>query len=63
MGDAKQGSGGAVGTVGDTGNAQGKPPHLHYGFATIIPRPWMITSQTRGQLRAFYLNPETHFGL
>ena len=51
----------AVGTVGDSGNAKGKPPHLHYGLASTIPRPWLITSQTRGQLRAFYLNPETHF--
>tara|TARA_B100000315_G_scaffold236010_1_gene251402 strand:+ start:57 stop:650 length:594 start_codon:yes stop_codon:yes gene_type:complete len=51
----------AVGTVGDSGNAKGKPPHLHYGLASTIPRPWLITSQTLGQLRAFYLNPETHF--
>ena len=57
------GVGRAVGAVGDTGNAQGKPPHLHYGLASIIPRPWMITAQTRGLLRAFYLNPEAHFGL
>jgi peptidoglycan LD-endopeptidase LytH len=50
-----------VGTVGDSGNAKGKPPHLHYGLASTIPRPWMITSQTLGQLQAFYLNPVSHF--
>ena len=46
-----------IGLVGDTGNAKGKPPHLHYGVASVIPRPWNITDQTLGHLRAYYLNP------
>ena len=29
----------AVGTVGTTGNAAGKPPHLHYTIASILPYP------------------------
>lgn len=50
-----------IGAVGDTGNARGKPPHLHYGLASMIPQPWLMTGETRGHLRAFYLNPEDYF--
>lgn len=53
--------GGPVGAVGDTGNARGKPPHLHYGLASVIPRPWNITNETLGHLRAFYLDPAKYF--
>ncbi len=50
-------TGNTIGTVGDTGNARGKAPHLHYGIASLIPRFWLITNQTLGHLRAFYLDP------
>lgn len=52
-----------IGSVGDTGNAKGKPPHLHYGLASVIPRPWNMTDQKLGHLRAFYMNPIEQFEL
>jgi peptidoglycan LD-endopeptidase LytH len=46
-----------IGTVGTTGNAKGKPPHLHYTIATPIPYPWRIDSAPQGWKKMFYLNP------
>jgi murein DD-endopeptidase MepM/ murein hydrolase activator NlpD len=46
-----------VGTVGDSGNARGKPPHLHYAIVTLLPYPWRITGQTQGWKKAFFLDP------
>ncbi|MDH3597151.1 MAG: M23 family metallopeptidase [Rhodospirillales bacterium] len=47
----------ALGAVGTTGNAAGKPPHLHYSIFTAIPYPWQARSGTQGWLRVFFLNP------
>jgi murein DD-endopeptidase MepM/ murein hydrolase activator NlpD len=46
-----------IGTVGATGNAAGKPPHLHYSIATLIPYPWRIDGSHQGWKKMIYLNP------
>lgn len=46
-----------IGTVGDTGNAKGKPPHLHYTIATPIPYLWNVDLAPQGYLKMFYINP------
>ena len=46
-----------IGTVGSTGNAAGKPPHLHYAIVTIVPYPWRLSSEPQGWKKSFYLNP------
>lgn len=50
-----------IGTVGQTGNAAGKPPHLHYSVVTLLPYPWRITGETQGWKKMFYLNPAEGF--
>lgn len=46
-----------IGTVGTSGNAKGKQPHLHYSIITLIPYPWRIDSAKQGWKKMFYLNP------
>lgn len=46
-----------IGTVGTTGNAKGKPAHLHYSIITLIPYPWRIDAEKQGWKKMFYLNP------
>lgn len=46
-----------IGRVGDSGNAQGKPPHLHYAIFSPIPYPWRWADAPQGWKRMFYLNP------
>lgn len=48
-----------IGTVGTTGNASGKPPHLHYSIITAIPYPWRWDSSAQGWKKMFFLNPIT----
>lgn len=50
-----------IGTVGTSGNAKGKSPHLHYAIATPIPYVWRIDSDKQGWKKAFYLNPIDYF--
>ena len=54
-------SGTLVGSVGTTGNAKGKPPHLHYAIVTLIPYLWRIDLQKEGWKKIFYLNPIDYF--
>ncbi len=47
-----------IGTVGDSGNAKGKPLHLHYGVWTAIPYPWLYDDDAiQGWKKMFFLDP------
>ncbi len=49
-----------IGTVGDTGNAVGKPPHLHYAITSPFPYFWLFDSvSVQGWKKMFHLNPDT----
>jgi len=49
--------GSEIGTVGRSGNAVGKPAHLHYSILSLIPMPWRMDTSSQGYKKAFYLNP------
>lgn len=54
------GTGTVIGTVGDTGNAKGKPPHLHYAITTPFPYVHLREPELQqGNRRMFYLDPDT----
>lgn len=46
-----------LGSVGDTGNAAGKPPHLHYAVLSLWPRPWAYSSAPQGWKQLFFIDP------
>jgi murein DD-endopeptidase MepM/ murein hydrolase activator NlpD len=48
-----------IGTVGDTGNAKGKPPHLHYAITSPFPYPQLYDdASVQGWKRMFHLDPD-----
>ncbi len=47
-----------LGHVGSTGNAEGKPPHLHYAILSLLPYPWRMDSSLQGWKKMFYLDPD-----
>ena len=51
------GKGDIIGRVGRSGNAAGKPPHLHYSVLSLIPYPWRFSTETQGWKKIFMLNP------
>jgi peptidoglycan LD-endopeptidase LytH len=46
-----------IGSVGTSGNAAGKSPHLHYSISTIIPYVWRADGSHQGWKKMFYLDP------
>ena len=46
-----------LGAVGTTGNAAGKPAHLHYSILTLLPYPWRLRWVSQGWLLPVFLDP------
>jgi peptidoglycan LD-endopeptidase LytH len=51
------GKGERIGKVGTTGNAKGKPPHLHYSMYSLLPYFWRIDKSPQSWKKMFFLNP------
>lgn len=56
------GTGSLIGTLGDSGNAKGKPPHLHYSIVRLFPALWAVDSSTQGYKKAFFIDPGLYLG-
>lgn len=50
-----------LGTVGSTGNAAGKPAHLHYSLLTLVPYLWRWdVDATQGYKKVWFLSPHDY---
>ncbi len=51
-------AGQVMGSVGDSGNAKGKPAHVHYSIMSLLPYIWHWgSSAPQAWKKMFYLNP------
>jgi murein DD-endopeptidase MepM/ murein hydrolase activator NlpD len=55
--------GSKLGGVGDSGNARGKPAHLHYSVISLLPYPWLADDSSQGWKKMFYLDPNQVLGV
>lgn len=49
--------GSQLGTVGNSGNADNTPSHLHFGMMSLIPKPLDIDDSRQSWKKAWYMNP------
>jgi murein DD-endopeptidase MepM/ murein hydrolase activator NlpD len=53
--------GSVIGTVGTSGNAAGKPPHLHYAITSPFPYIHLYDGEAKqGWKKMFYLDPDKY---
>ena len=55
-------SGSLIATMGDSGNAKGKPPHLHYSILRLVPVPWEADGSPLGYKKAYSIDPGVVLG-
>ncbi len=46
-----------LGSVGNTGNAKNRPPHLHYAIISLFPHRDLKDDSTQGWKKQYYLDP------